>query len=638
VIDRSPATATPPGPAATGPASPDAEPPTFPDIDALLAQIAARADAAPNRVALAETTGKTLAYGPLWARVERTAAGLRSAGLAPGEPVAFMVRPSIAAVVLILALLRVRAVLVAADPAAGEAVFAARMARLAPRWIIAESPCFPIGRCSPLRRLLRRRGVALPDLAPLLAARPTGPPDWGFGPRAAVDRDAPAKRTPDVRGGPPDRSLGVVGVIAVGPWLPGVPRRALSATRLAAWSPPRAGNNGPPDPAGTPATDRPTDHRSTDQSPDRPAMVVFTSGTTADPRAVVHGARSIGAAVGMLAGQLDLGPDDAVFSGEMHLILPALLAGARAILPPPRALPPDRTLALLAANGATHLFAVPSAFDALCATALAAGGRLPESLRVVLLGSAPVTTALLARCRPALAPSTRVICAYAMTEILPVAAATLAEKLAHAASGAAGDLVGAPLPGVRARIDVDGELLLSGPNLCLGYLGPARRDGDPPAPTMTEHRTGDLASLDDAGRIILAGRSKDMILRRGHNVYPGLVEGPIAAIPSVRACALIGLPTADATDERIVLVVEPEDGAPADLARRVAAALRSGPHELDPGALPDAVVCATLPRAGRSHKIDRAAVRALAARLAPPDEAVPQATATPGVEPTGGRR
>lgn len=555
----------------------------YPAIGAVLDRIAARAAAAPERLALRETTGRALTYGALWSRAARTAAGLRAAGLAPGDPVAFMVRPGIDAVVLILALLRCGAVLVAADPSAGEAVFAARMARVRPRWLFAESPLFPIGRCGPLRRLLRRRGIALPDLGPLLAPVPAGPLDWGLTP--ATETTPPASPPGETR---------PTGVVAVGRWFPGVPRRALSAARLAAGPlPPDIGRElvSPGDTVTAP-------------TPDHPAAVVFTSGTTDTPRAVVHGTRSLGAAVGMLAAQLALGPDDVVFSGEMHLILPALLAGGRVILPRERDAAPARTLALLEGHAATHTFAVPSAFDALCATAIATGRQLPATLRLVLLGSAPVTPPLLARCRPALGPTTRVFCAYAMTEILPVAAVSLEDKLAHDGDG---DLVGAPLPGVGARID-DGELVLSGPNLCLGYLG---------GPPLAEHRTGDLARFDAAGRIVLAGRAKEMILRRGHNVYPGLLEGPIGAIPGVRACALVGLPTADATDERIVLVIEPGDDAPPDLADRVRAALRSGPHSLDPAELPDAIVAATLPRAGRSRKIDRRAAAALAARLVP---------------------
>lgn len=553
---------------------------TFPTIDSVLDQIAAQARAAPTRIALRETTGDTLSYGALWSRAARTAAGLRAAGLAPGDPVAFMVRPGNDAIVLILALLRCGAVLIAADPSAGEAVFAARVARVRPRWLFAESLLLPIGRCAPLRHFLRRRGIALPDLGPLLAPVESIPIDWGFSTAASGEPTAKrGQRRP-------------TGIVAVGRWLPGVPRCALSAARLAKGTLP-------------PDFDRAQGGAQDAAGADQPAAVVFTSGTSDTPRAVVHGRRSLGAAVGMLSGQLALGPDDVVYSGELHLILPALLAGARVIIPRERNAAPARTLAHLAEHAATHTFLVPSAFDALCAAALAAGQQLPATLRMVLLGSAPVTPSLLARCRPALAPGTQVYSAYAMTEILPVAAVSLEEKLAYEGGG---DLVGTPLPGVQARIDPDDELVLAGPNLCLGYLG---------GPALTEHRTGDLARLDDQGRIVLAGRAKEMILRRGHNVYPILLEGPIGAIPGVRACALVGLPTADGTDERIVLVIEPEDSAPPDLVARVAAALRAGPHSLDPAELPDAIVTATLPRAGRSRKIDRRAAASLAARLVP---------------------
>jgi acyl-CoA synthetase (AMP-forming)/AMP-acid ligase II len=156
--------------------------------------------------------------------------------------------------------------------------------------------------------------------------------------------------------------------------------------------------------------------------------------------------------------------------------------------------------------------------------------------------------------------------------------------------------------------------VLRGPNLCAGDLA-ALEAGAPP---IVEHRTGDLARVDPDGRLVLLGRAKDMIIRGRHNVYPALHEAAAERVPGVRRCAMVGVWDDARADERVVLVVEPAApvGAPAAreaLAARVRRALREGPARVDDAAQPDLVlVVDRLPEAGRSRKVDREAVRALA--------------------------
>jgi acyl-coenzyme A synthetase/AMP-(fatty) acid ligase len=105
-----------------------------------------------------------------------------------------------------------------------------------------------------------------------------------------------------------------------------------------------------------------------------------------------------------------------------------------------------------------------------------------------------------------------------------------------------------------------------------------------------------------------------MFIRGCHKVFRGLYEPVIAGLPGVAEAVMVGV--ADRIgDDRIVVVVVPSGQGPARLsaehpiARSVARAL---PGLLDAGALPDAVLAAAeLPRAGRSRKLDRAAVTAL---------------------------
>src|SRR5262249_40382763 len=133
------------------------------------------------------------------------------------------------------------------------------------------------------------------------------------------------------------------------------------------------------------------------------------------------------------------------------------------------------------------------------------------------------------------------------------------------------------------------------------YLG-----GDP----LTEVATGDLARFDEAGRIVLLGRAKDMIIRGRYNIYPALYEGKIAELPGVARCALVGIWDERSADERVVRVLGRASNAtdPAQLRRRVERALQADAI-VDTLAIPDEIVVMSLPEAGRTHKVDRNTLR-----------------------------
>jgi acyl-CoA synthetase (AMP-forming)/AMP-acid ligase II len=339
---------------------------------------------------------------------------------------------------------------------------------------------------------------------------------------------------------------------------------------------------------------------------DQPALIVFTSGTTEAPKAVVHTRASVEASVRIIADHLAFEPHDVAHSGDLHVIVPALLAGARVVFPHRGRFSARQFLREVDRFGVTHAFGTPSDFLRVVDHLRSVGRRLPAHLRVLMLGAAPVDRPFLARVHEVVPRGTTVWCVYAMTEMLPVAWITLHDKLARQGPG---DLVGAPFAGVQPRLAPDGELLLSGPHLFAGYFG---------QPPTTEHATGDLAALDEDGRIVLLGRKKDMIIRGHQNVYPGLYEPTIAAIAGVRRCCLVGVYSDQVADERIVLAVEPEaDQRLPDLERRLRVELRSGPHSIDLAVQPDAIVFTELPVAGRSNKVDKRALLELVRQQLP---------------------
>ena len=339
------------------------------------------------------------------------------------------------------------------------------------------------------------------------------------------------------------------------------------------------------------------------REPDDPVMVVFTSGTTAAPRAVVHTNASIGAALEMMSHEERFAVGDVLYSDQLHLVLPALLAGITTVIARGR-FRPARLMDHLQRYGVTHTFGVPSDYQDLIEYASRRRLTFPASVRRVLLGSAPVPTTFLRRLRAVVPPSTRVTSVYAMTEIIPVCRADLDEKLAFVGEG---DLVGTPVKGVAARIAADGELIVRGPNLCRGYWG------DEP---ISEVATGDFGTVDGNGRVILLGRKKAMIIRRGENIYPELFESTIAGIDGVRRCCLVGLYRDGQADEQVVLCIEAEAGVVgATLRTRVERELQQGPHRIDSAALPDRIILMPIPLAERSKKVDRSAVIAALAHI-----------------------
>ena len=519
-------------------------------LDALLAACERTPDA--PALTLRRTT---LRYRDLADRIDCVSSSLRAAGMQPGDRVLFSVRPGLDGICLALGIIHAGGTVVFADPGAGEALFRSRAALAAPAWVAAEALLYAAS-SGPLRGIARRRGLALPDYASVV---------------------------PDARH------------VYAGWRLPGVPRKALSLRRwLSRSRSARIETGSVLEPtaetavgAGVAAKAR-NGLRSELQRAE--ALIIFTSGTTDDPKAVVHTRASLGTGLDDFAAAIEFVPGERVVTDQLMIGIPALIGGAHWILPPPGADPgarPEKYLRLL--PEADVLFAVPAALDAIL-TLLERRPELTPRLRAVLLGGAPVLRPLLERVRAQL-PGARIHAIYGMTEILPVAIADGDEKLAFTGPG---DLVGTVMPHIRARID-DGELVLAGDGLAPHYLG---------KPPLGELRTGDLARL-DGDRLVLEGRAKDMFIRGTTNVYPGLYEPVIAGLPGIAEVALVGVAN-KIGDDAIVLAVVPGPGYDE------AALRRALPGLIDSAVLPDRIMTVdALPTAGRSQKLDRAALARL---------------------------
>jgi acyl-CoA synthetase (AMP-forming)/AMP-acid ligase II len=311
--------------------------------------------------------------------------------------------------------------------------------------------------------------------------------------------------------------------------------------------------------------------------PDADATVVFTSGTTGDPRAVVHTGRTMSAGAAAVAELTGVRRGDTALAPTIFAMLPALIAGARVCTRVDR-----RSIAALRPQ---FTYVTPPQARTLLARRTPLCGR-------VFTGSAPASASLLARLCAAGADDAWSV--YALTEAFPVAAVSARDKLGFDGPG---DLVGTPVGGMAVTVTARGEVTVSGPATCDRHLGSA------PSEWIA---TGDRGEVVD-GRLVLHGRLKDMILRDAVNIYPGLYE-PSLHVPGVAEALLVGVPGHD-LDERVVLVVEPDPGVDHRDVRR---ALRDPIARLG-AARPDDVVVARIPRSARSRKPDRAATALLAA-------------------------
>jgi long-chain acyl-CoA synthetase len=120
---------------------------------------------------------------------------------------------------------------------------------------------------------------------------------------------------------------------------------------------------------------------------------------------------------------------------------------------------------------------------------------------------------------------------------------------------------------------VDGEVVVRGPNVMRGYLG--RPEDTAEVIVDGWLHTGDIGHLDTDGYLTLVGRSKDMIIRGGENIYPKEIEDVLTADPTVLEAAVIGAPD-EKWGEVVVAYVQPRPGLtvdPEDLEARCAQSL-----------------------------------------------------------------
>jgi long-chain acyl-CoA synthetase len=277
------------------------------------------------------------------------------------------------------------------------------------------------------------------------------------------------------------------------------------------------------------------------------ALLIYTSGTTGVPKGVMldHANLDAMARMGRDAFRIDESDRCLLILPLFHVngivvsVLMPLLAGASVVVT--SRFQPDTFFDIVAAERPTYFSGVPTIFSMLA--------TLPDdvrpdisSVRFAVCGAAPAPAELLDRFEERYGVS--IVEGYGLSE------ATCGSTANPIDGPRKPGTVGVPFPGQELRIlgpdgsevpqGVDGEVAVAGPNVMRGYLGRP----DETAKVLVDGwlRTGDVGHLDDDGYLTLVGRSKEMIIRGGENIYPKEIEDVLTGDPSVLEAAVVGVP------------------------------------------------------------------------------------------------
>ncbi|RLT94376.1 MAG: cyclohexanecarboxylate-CoA ligase [Ketobacter sp.] len=288
-------------------------------------------------------------------------------------------------------------------------------------------------------------------------------------------------------------------------------------------------------------------------------MIMYTSGTTGNPKGVMHSHNSIHALIRQIGQHWLVEPGDKFLvaspishiGGSIYAFECPLLLGATAVLM--EHWNADQAVELLVAEHCTHFAGATPFLVQTLAAARRIESRLP-SLKLFVCGGASVPSSLIREADEYFerAVVTRV---YGSTEV-PVMTVGVIGDVEHAAEtdGKPGIAHVKISPTTSATAE-SGEVVAKGPQMLVGYVHP-----EDEAKVFDEDgyfRTGDLGRWVDNNYLVIVGRAKDIIIRHGENIAPKEIEDLLVNHPAISEIAIVGLPDAK-TGERACAVIVPD--------------------------------------------------------------------------------
>nr|WP_229416092.1 AMP-binding protein [Massilia sp. PDC64] len=315
------------------------------------------------------------------------------------------------------------------------------------------------------------------------------------------------------------------------------------------------------------------------------AALLYTTGTTGKPKGVMLSHRSLLFVAAVSSRLRGLTPADHAWGvlpishvyGLTSVMLGTLSAGACLHLTP--RFTPDGMLAAIRDDGLSIVQGVPAMYARLLEH-VGDRGPLPSRLRFAYAGGSPLDPALKASVERLLGVPLHN--GYGLSEAAPTVSQTRLDAPRSDTS------VGLPIPGVEVRVvDKDGqdvaageagELWVRGPNLMRGYY----RNPEATAAALRPAgwlNTGDMARQGPDGALFIVGRTKELIIRSGFNVYPLEVETVLNAHPCVTQSAVVGRVVADGNEEVVAFVQLDPRRKPSEAELRAWAAERLAPYK-----------------------------------------------------------
>jgi cyclohexanecarboxylate-CoA ligase len=300
--------------------------------------------------------------------------------------------------------------------------------------------------------------------------------------------------------------------------------------------------------------------------PDDPFLILFTSGTTGEPKGAVHSQNTLHAAIRGEADTFGLDADDAImttasythYTGFVQGMMMPLMLGATMVFHELSSAAP--VLELMSDDGVTFLYAAPWFLRNLIDEQRASPRLLP-GLRWLVSGSAPVPPQLVTETRAVF--GLRLFSLWGMSENGPVTITRMGDPDDWAAHSD-----GSPISDMEFRItpvgqqeDGSGLLWVRGPTQCLGYY---QRDDLYARYVDAEgwFNTGDLVRPDGRGGIRVTGRARDVIIHHAFMVPVTEMEALLERHRAVRQASVIGLAVGAGEEETICAVVVPDGQAP----------------------------------------------------------------------------